>query len=260
MPSTRKVVPKRSTATKSKKAASSKSTTSKTKKVKTASKKTSKKTAKKSTKKTASKKKKPLPKPDSKNVKFLPKLPTSITLRSSLSLSALTPYRFPLPLDGIALGSLRAVGVAIFLLLIAGGLLVSGPTIETIVSNLEDSNTYAQLFASAEVDPSRFVFNDSQFYVGPVTPGAERIVRVTSTNQVEKVVLVVTDALTGSYMDFVEMTKESTNENASVWRGTWAVSRLPAGSYQLTALMIIESVGYEFAADQTYAVGFTSAQ
>lgn len=260
MPRTRKVASKKTVAKKSTKTAASKRPVKKKAAAKRPVKKTTSKKSKstKAPKKTTSKKKATPQAPDSKNKKYLPKFPTSITLRNRLSMIALSPYRLPLDTDRLAVQTVRAAGVAFAITAIAFVFVLGKPY---MFSYLESGQQPAQLAGAVKsFDQTPAAISD--IVVGPVQADGTRAVKLQTTTVVDEVGVSVVDAKTRTQVATFPMQNKNTFNGAKNWKTYWDVTDLDGGTYYLVAHLISSMSGKEEAllnSDQTYSVGFSSA-
>lgn len=254
MASTRKATSKRSAATKTKKAASSKRPATKTKSVS------------KATKKPISTKKKQTGKQvESKNVKFLPKLPTSVTLRSRLSLIALSPYRFPLDIDRLAIQSARLAGVSFVLV----GAMFTFITAKQFINQLDPeiastdqrAATYESVKQMSSDDTSAFSFTNKtfDFTVSSLSENGDRLVELKTVLDSAQVVLMVIDLDSGESKRVGNMRILSRDGQVTKWVSIWRTNKFAPGRYRLSVEVTKKNEGdfyrnYVLTDSNTYSI------
>ncbi|MCB9811877.1 hypothetical protein H6783_03110 [Candidatus Nomurabacteria bacterium] len=217
--------------------------------------------AKKATKKVAAKKapkktvkKKPVKKSASKgsktggrkkaptethNSKLLPKFPTSIKLRDRLSLISLSPFRFPLDVDKVAIQTARVAGLAFVIIGAFFSYLTVQPVSNDLVNLVARPTEVSQL---ASTYTTRLVDSLVQMYeitVKHETDNGDREFEFRTNGNYDSVGIYGVNTINGNRVVLdEELTFVTKNTNGiSLWHGIWHTDNTNPASYRLKLLL-----------------------
>lgn len=157
-----------------------------------------------------------------------------VVAQSTLSLVALSPFRFPLDLERLAVNTARIGGVAFVFL----GLLFTYGYIENEVTNIVVENAMTASVASSAATVSALTPEVSFAYVPAGLHGEHITVHVADA---EEVMLYAYDGTIGEY----QMLGPATQTRPDVWEFIWDTIDVAPGQYWIKALVTNEHGMYD---------------
>lgn len=157
-----------------------------------------------------------------------------VVAQSTLSLVALSPFRFPLDLERLAVNGARLGGVAFVFL----GLIFTYHYLETEVTNIVVENTMSASVATATGGDASLTPEVAFAYSAAGLNGQHITVTVPDA---EAVTLYAYDASIGEYRSLGDATQTGSN----VWEFIWDTIEVPPGQYWIKALVANEYGMYD---------------